>query len=269
MSESASFQRVISTHRVLRPFGLGLLVEVSTSRPGSLSGLRLGRRGSREGREAKVFCAVRAKHDSIGHLLESRSAATTTEVFEALRERASGSVEDADVIERGGLADFAAPFDSLLSSATHDKLGESHSLLYSQVGRFGGKSTGVLSGLGRPGIGPSRVYATTPVTFNISQPFSFASERLPCGKRVHVISPENNLSILDGDDGRESVVIRSARFDGFAMNLIFQSDHAAFLVMVNRKTITFLKNDVVAVARVGGNQIFSPVNHFRPTGEAV
>jgi hypothetical protein len=47
-------------------------------------------------------------------------------------------------------------------------------------------------------------------------PFSFASERLPCGKTVHVISPANNLSILDGDDGRESVVIRSARFDGFA-----------------------------------------------------
>ena len=66
-------------------------------------------------------------------------------------------------------------------------------------------------------------------------PFSFATERLPCGKRVHVISPANNLSILDGDDGRESVVIRSARFDGFAMNLIFQSDHTAFLGMVNRR----------------------------------
>src|SRR5258708_4942871 len=100
-------------------------------------------------------------------------------------------------------------------------------------------------------------------------PFSFASERLPCGKRVHVVSPANNLSILDGDDGNESVVIRSARFDGFAMNLIFESDHTAFLVMVNRKPITFFKNDVVAVARVGCNQIVSPVNHFRPTGEAI
>src|SRR5271168_4727070 len=100
-------------------------------------------------------------------------------------------------------------------------------------------------------------------------PLSFASERLPCDKRVHVISPEKYLSILDSDDGRESVVIRGARFDGFAMNLIFQCDHTVFLVMVNRKPITFFKNDVVAVARVGCNQIVSPVNHFRPTGEAV
>jgi hypothetical protein len=39
------------------------------------------------------------------------------------------------VIEREGLADFAAPIDSFLSVAAHDKLGNSHSLLYSQVGR--------------------------------------------------------------------------------------------------------------------------------------
>jgi len=102
-----------------------------------------------------------------------------------------------------------------------------------------------------------------------STPFLFAVERLPCGKGVYVISPANDLSILDRDDGHESVVIRSARFDGFAMNLIFQNDHAAFLVVVNCKPITFFKNDVVTVTRVGGNQIFSPVNHFRPTGEAI
>jgi hypothetical protein len=82
---------------------------------------------------------------------------------------------------------------------------------------------------------------------------SFASERLPCSKRVHVISPANNLAILDGDDGHESVVVRSARFEGFAVNLVFQSDHTAFLVKVNSKPITFFKNDVVAVARVSGN----------------
>src|ERR1051326_8914293 len=73
----------------------------------------------------------------------------------------------------------------------------------------------------------------------------------------------------DGDDGHESVVISSARFDGLAMNLIFQSDHPAFLVVVNRKPITFFKNDIVAVAREVGNQIVSPVNHFRPTGKTI
>jgi hypothetical protein len=44
------------------------------------------------------------------------------------------------------LAEFAAPLDSLWGVAAHDKLGNSHSPLFSQSGRLGGKSTGVLSG---------------------------------------------------------------------------------------------------------------------------
>ena len=143
VASSRTTTRTISAHQELSPLGLGL--SWLASRPGgSLRGFRRGRRGPREWREAKVFSAFRAKHDSVGHLLESRCAATTTEVLEALCERASRSVEDADVIERGGLADFATPLDSFLSVAAHENLGESHSLLYSQVGRFGGKSTGVL-----------------------------------------------------------------------------------------------------------------------------
>jgi len=89
----------------------------STSRPRSLSGLR---RGLREGLEAKGFSAVPAEHDSVGHLLESRCAATTSEVFEALRERACRSIEDADVIEREDLASFSAPLDSFLRVAAHE-----------------------------------------------------------------------------------------------------------------------------------------------------
>jgi len=104
------------------------------------------RRGLRERWEAKEVSAVLAEHDSVRHLLESRCAAATSKVLEALRERASRSIEEADVIQREDLADFAAPFDSFLSVAAHDKLGNSHSLLYSQVERFGGKSTGVLPG---------------------------------------------------------------------------------------------------------------------------
>jgi hypothetical protein len=50
------------------------------------------------------------------------------------------------VIERKGLAGFAAPFDSYLGVAVHDQFGNCHSLLYSQSGRFGGKSTEVLTG---------------------------------------------------------------------------------------------------------------------------
>jgi hypothetical protein len=119
---------------------------VSSSGPRSLSGFRRSRRGPREGWEAKVVSAPPAEHDSVGRLLESRYAAATSEVYEALRERACRSIEEADVIERKGLAGFAAPFDSYLGVAVHDKLGNSHSLLYRQVGRFGGKSTEVLPG---------------------------------------------------------------------------------------------------------------------------
>jgi hypothetical protein len=46
------------------------------------------------------------------------------------------------------LAEFAAPLDSLWGVAAHDKLGNSHGPLFSQSGRLGGKSTGVLPGPG-------------------------------------------------------------------------------------------------------------------------
>jgi hypothetical protein len=66
-----------------------------------------------------MVSAVQAEHDSIGHLLESRCAAATSKVFEALRERARRSIEDADVIERENLAGLAAPLDALLRVDVH------------------------------------------------------------------------------------------------------------------------------------------------------
>jgi len=130
------------THQVLSPFSqLRRFAEASTSGSRSSCGFRRDRRAPREGREAKLFSAGRAKHDSVGHLLECRCAAATIEVLEALRHRASRSIEEADVIEREVLASFSAPLDSLLG--VHNKLGNRHSLIYSQVERFGRKSTGV------------------------------------------------------------------------------------------------------------------------------
>ena len=67
-----------------------------------------------------MVSAVPAEHDSVGYLLESRYAAATVEVFEALRERACRSIEDADVIEREDLAGFSAPLDSFLRVAAHE-----------------------------------------------------------------------------------------------------------------------------------------------------
>ena len=119
---SRTITRTISAHQALSPFGqLGLLVEVSTSRPRSLSKFRRGCRGPREGLEPKAVCAVRAEHDSVSHLLESRYARAAIEVFEALRERVSRSIEDADVIEREDLASFAAPLDSYYGVASHNR----------------------------------------------------------------------------------------------------------------------------------------------------
>lgn len=66
-----------------------------------------------------MISAVQAEHDSVRHLLESRYAAATVEVSEALRERVCRSIDKADVIEREVLAGFAAPLDSYLRVAAH------------------------------------------------------------------------------------------------------------------------------------------------------
>ena len=68
-----------------------------------------------------MISAVQAEHDSVGHLLESRYAAATVEVSEALRERERRSIDNADVIEREVLAGFAAPLDSYLRVAAHGR----------------------------------------------------------------------------------------------------------------------------------------------------
>src|SRR5262249_48287058 len=107
------------------------ICQASTSRLGNLSVFRRGRRSPREGCEAKVFSAVRAKHNSVGHLLESRRAAATSEIFEAFRHRACRSIEEADVIEREVLAGFSATLESWWS--VHGKLGNCHSLIYSRL----------------------------------------------------------------------------------------------------------------------------------------
>jgi len=68
-----------------------------------------------------VISAGHAEHDSVRHLLESRYAAATVEVSEALRERVCRSIDNADVIEREVLAGFAAALDSYLRVAAHGR----------------------------------------------------------------------------------------------------------------------------------------------------
>jgi hypothetical protein len=71
-----------------------------------------------------VISAGHAEHDSVRHLLESRYAAATVEVSEALRERVCRSIHNADVIEREVLAGFAAALDSYLRVAAHGQNSE-------------------------------------------------------------------------------------------------------------------------------------------------
>src|SRR5580692_3939367 len=98
---------------------------------------------------------------------------------------------------------------------------------------------------------------------------SIAVKGLPCGKRVHVVSPTDNLSVLDGDDGDKPVVIGSAGFQSLAVNLVFQNNDAIFLVMMNDKVIAFVNLDAVAIPGISGYQILAPTNLLRPTGETV
>lgn len=67
-----------------------------------------------------MVSAAPAEHDSVGRLLECRYAGTTSEVIEALREQLCRSIEYVDVVEREGLAGFAAPLDSYLRVTGHD-----------------------------------------------------------------------------------------------------------------------------------------------------
>ena len=107
-----------------------VLSEPAARHRDALAASASSRRGLRERCEAKLVSAARAEHDSIGHLLESRCAAATSVVDEALRKRASRSIKEADVIERKGLAHFAAALNSGLCAAAHDKLRNSHSHVF-------------------------------------------------------------------------------------------------------------------------------------------
>ncbi len=96
---------------------------------------------------------------------------------------------------------------------------------------------------------------------------SIVVKGLPCGKRVHVISPTDNFSVFDGDDGDKPVVVGSAGFQSLAVNLVFQNNDAIFLVMMNDKVIAFVNLDAVAIPGISCHQILVPTNLLRPNGK--
>jgi hypothetical protein len=202
---SRTITRTISAHQALSTFGqLRLLVEVSTSRPRSLSGFRRVRHGPRKG-EAKVISAVQAEHDSVGHLLESRYAAATVEVSEALRERECRSIDNADVIEREVLAGFAAPLDSYLRVAAH---GRARKLETASTGSTPGISCGAGLAFARAwyswleGLAATvRKYCRRPLGFRSGGPVRFRSHRNQCGLGDNfalVLAPPERLCFKNG-----------------------------------------------------------------------
>src|SRR4030095_2058682 len=117
--------------------------------------------------------------------LESRYAAATVEVSEALRERECRSIDNADVIEREVLAGFAAPLDSYLRVAAH---GRARKLETASTG----STPGIICGAGLAfarawyswleGLAATvRKYCLRPLGVRSSGPVRFRSHRNQCG----------------------------------------------------------------------------------------
>jgi hypothetical protein len=62
-------------------------------------------------------------------------------------------------------------------------------------------------------------------------------QRVPRSQRVHIISPMNDLSIGDGNDRDEPIVIRHARSQDFAVHLVFDDHNSAVVGMINDKLV--------------------------------
>src|SRR5258708_18575383 len=62
-------------------------------------------------------------------------------------------------------------------------------------------------------------------------------QRVPRSQRVHIISPMNDLSIGNGNDRHEPIVIRHARSQDLAVHLVFDDHNSAVVGMINDKLV--------------------------------
>src|SRR5258708_39084975 len=60
---------------------------------------------------------------------------------------------------------------------------------------------------------------------------------VPRSQRVHVISPMNDLSIGDGNDRDEPIVIAHARSQDLAVDLVFDDHNSTVVGMINDKLV--------------------------------
>src|SRR6201988_1633417 len=62
-------------------------------------------------------------------------------------------------------------------------------------------------------------------------------QRVPRSQRVHIISTMNDLSIGDGNDRDEPIVIGHARSQDPAVHLVFDDHNSAVVGMINDKLV--------------------------------
>src|ERR1700730_352771 len=71
----------------------------------------------------------------------------------------------------------------------------------------------------------------------------------PGSQRVHIVSPMNDLSILDGDDRDEPVVIACATGENSSVHFVLQDHDATILRAMHNECIAGVELDRHAVSR--------------------
>src|ERR1700692_774272 len=96
-----------------------------------------------------------------------------------------------------------------------------------------------------------------------------ACQSRPGRQRVHIVPPMDDLSVLDGDDRYEPVVVGNATRKDCAVHLVFENCDATTLGMVYNKSVGGVQPDVVAIPRELSHQVSSASNRWRPPRNAI
>jgi len=79
----------------------------------------------------------------------------------------------------------------------------------------------------------------------------------------------HDLSVLDGNDRDEPVVVLGAGRQNLTMDIVFDDDNARVLRSVHDELISAVEDDVVAVARIECHQGVTTTNCLGPSGEMI
>jgi hypothetical protein len=79
----------------------------------------------------------------------------------------------------------------------------------------------------------------------------------------------NDLSILNGDDRDEPVVIGHTTGENCSVHFVLQDHNATILRAMDYKCIARVELDRLAVSREGSHQVGSPWNVYGPTREVI